>query len=254
MGSALDDNLSARPNSAPVVRRPRLAALAEALLLIAVALAVILGTRPFAGDNPIRLQAMAWIANVLMLLIIWTGLRLRGQTWRDFGLRIPTKGRRPILRAVLVSFGVLVAGAAGFAIGAIVMANIVGIPEGADLGGFDYMRGNLPLTLLALLSVYIVSSFGEEVIYRGFIINRMEEVLGRSRIGSTIAVITSAVVFGLIHFTWGPTGMVQTGFMGLALAISYLVVGRNLWVLVLAHAYMDTVLIVQMYLGLGQAG
>jgi hypothetical protein len=30
--------------------------------------------------------------------------------------------------------------------------------------------------------------------------------------------------------------------MGLALAISYLVVKRNLWVLVLAHAYIDSLL------------
>ena len=37
--------------------------------------------------------------------------------------------------------------------------------------------------------------------------------------------------------------------MCLALAIAYLVVKRNLWVLVLAHVYIDTVLLVQLYLG-----
>lgn len=42
-------------------------------------------------------------------------------------------------------------------------------------------------------------------------------------------------------------GIGQTGFMGLALGVSYLIVGRNLWVLILAHAYMDTILMVQMY-------
>ena len=35
--------------------------------------------------------------------------------------------------------------------------------------------------------------------------------------------------------------------MGLALAIFYQVVQRNLWVLVLAHAYLDTLLLVQLY-------
>ena len=42
-------------------------------------------------------------------------------------------------------------------------------------------------------------------------------------------------------------GIGQTGFMGLALGVSYLVVGQILWVLILAHAYMDTILMVQMY-------
>ena len=37
--------------------------------------------------------------------------------------------------------------------------------------------------------------------------------------------------------------------MGLALGIAYLRLKRNLWVTVLAHAYMDTILFVQMYLG-----
>ena len=42
-------------------------------------------------------------------------------------------------------------------------------------------------------------------------------------------------------------GIGQTGFMGLALGVSYLVVGRNLWVLILAHACIDTILMVRMY-------
>ncbi len=60
-------------------------------------------------------------------------------------------------------------------------------------------------------------------------------------------VLISAVVFGFAHYGWGATGIVQTGFMGLALGVSYLVVGRNLWVMILAHAYMDTILMVQMF-------
>jgi len=43
-------------------------------------------------------------------------------------------------------------------------------------------------------------------------------------------------------------GIAQTTFMGLALGVAYLVVRRNLWILVLAHAYMDTILMVQMYI------
>jgi membrane protease YdiL (CAAX protease family) len=35
--------------------------------------------------------------------------------------------------------------------------------------------------------------------------------------------------------------------MGMALAIAYVVTRRNLWSLILAHAYMDTLLLVQLY-------
>ena len=117
------------------------------------------------------------------------------------------------------------------------------------MGGYDYMQGNLPMLLLALAGVYVVSSFGEEVIYRGFLINRITEMGDGSKTALRIAVVISAIVFGLVHFGWGLFGIVQTTFMGLALAIAYLVVKRKLWVLILAHAYMDTVLLVQVYLG-----
>ncbi len=50
-----------------------------------------------------------------------------------------------------------------------------------------------------------------------------------------------------LRLGWGASGIVQTGFMGLALGVSYLVVGRNLWVTILAHADMDTILMVQMF-------
>ena len=63
-----------------------------------------------------------------------------------------------------------------------------------------------------------------------------------------LAVILSSVIFGLIHFDWGPMGIVQTGFMGLVLGICYIRLKKRLWILILAHAYMDTILMVQMYM------
>jgi membrane protease YdiL (CAAX protease family) len=101
--------------------------------------------------------------------------------------------------------------------------------------------------LLTLAAVYIISSFGEEVVYRAFLITRISQLGLNSRSGKIIAVILSAVVFGLAHYSWGPMGIVQTGFMGLALGLCYIYMKNRIWVLILAHAYMDTVLMVQMY-------
>jgi membrane protease YdiL (CAAX protease family) len=79
------------------------------------------------------------------------------------------------------------------------------------------------------------------------LINRIAELGAGGEGAWRLAVVTSAVVFGLVHYAWGITGVVQTGFMGLALGVSYLVVGRNLWIVILAHGYMDTIFMVQMY-------
>ena len=105
------------------------------------------------------------------------------------------------------------------------------------------------MLVVSLASIYVVSSFGEEVIYRGFLLNRFTDLLGDSRTATWVAVILSSLIFGLAHFGWGIVGVVQTTFMGLALAGSYFLFKRNLWVLVAAHAYLDTALIVPLYLG-----
>ena len=83
------------------------------------------------------------------------------------------------------------------------------------------------------------------------LITRISKMGGNSKNWVKIAVLITAIIFGLAHFEWGLMGMVQTGFMGLTLGISFLFVKRNLWVLILAHAYMDAILMIQMYLGGG---
>lgn len=219
----------------------------EIVVPFIVGVSVILCVGALIGDNPLVFIASIWIANVLMLAMVYLGLRLRGQGCAHLGLNLRPGSWQSALRTVWQSGVVFVAGTFAFAIGAILMANLVGIPEGADMSKYAYLRGNLTMTILALASVYLVSSFAEEVIYRGFLITRITELGGSGKIAQWCAVVISSIVFGLVHSDWGLTGMVQASCMGLALGVSYLAVQRNLWVMILAHGYMDTVLILQMY-------
>lgn len=229
------------------LRESRTGNVVEMLFLFVLALTVVwIGWRAV-GPEPLARQAVVWVANVLMLATIWAGLRVRGQGWAHLGLRWGSVDRRAVVRALVRSVLVFVAAAAAFVLGSVVAAPLAGA-AGPDMSGYNYLQGNLTMLLAALAAVYVVSSFGEEVIYRGFLITRLEALGGGGRWARAMAVAGSAVVFGLIHFDWGLVGMVQTALMGLALALAYLAVGRNLWVLVLAHAYMDTLLLVQLYL------
>ena len=183
-----------------------------------------------------------------MLLVVWAGLKLRGENWKDFGLTFERISWRGGINVFLLSLLVVVLAVAGFILGSIIMANITGIPEGSNMSGYDYLKGNLGMLLLTLSGVYIVSSLGEEVIYRAFLINRISQIGLNTKNATTIAVIISSIIFGLAHYSWGPMGIVQTAFMGLALGICYIKLKKRLWILILAHAYMDTILMVQMYL------
>ena len=200
------------------------------------------------GNSPLASIGSVWAANLLMLAVIHWGLRSRRQSWAHLGLNLGLPNVKSISMAVLQSLPVFAVAIVAFVAGAILMANLVGMPEPADMSKYDYLQGNLALTILALGSVYVVSAFAEEVIYRGFLITRITELGEGRKSACRLAVVFSSLVFGLVHSDWGIAGMVQASCMGLALGTSYLVVKRNLWVPILAHAYMDTILILQMYL------
>jgi membrane protease YdiL (CAAX protease family) len=226
----------------------RLFKIGEILLLFIFAIAFIKLITPLVGDNLLFKQLVVWVANILMLIIVWTGLKLRGESWKDFGLTFKSISWSAGLKGFLLSLLVFVLALAGFIIGSIVMANITGIPGTADTSSYDYLKDNVGMLLLTLGGVYIVASFGEEVIYRAFLINRISELGHGTKIATIIAVILSSVIFGLVHYDWGPMGIVQTGFMGLVMGIFYIKLKKRLWILILAHAYMDTILMVQVYL------
>jgi len=235
------DRLINRPTASKTLQ------FAEFAAVFGVPAVILAFAGPMAADNPVAIQAVVWVANVTALLLVYAGLRLRGQTWAHFGLAIGKPRRAAVVRTLLLSIPVFVVASAAFLLATAVMANMPGVPERADMSGYNFLYHNLPMLLLSLFGVYIVSSFGEEVIYRAFLITRIEEMGGGGNAVHRFAVLVSAVVFGLVHFQWGIVGIGQTALVGLVFALAYVKLKRNLWINVLAHGYMDTILLVQLF-------
>ena len=241
------ENYSVKKKVGVLLNSNKIAKISEILLVFILAFGLFKILKPYAGDNLFLKMGIIWCINILMLILVWTGIKLRGQKWSDFGLtsgRINLKGS---MRILLRSLLVCILGLSGYILGSIIMANISGMPESADMSNYEYFHNNIFMLIITLIGVYIVSSFGEEVVYRAFLINRISELGLDSKYGKMAAVLISAVIFGLVHLEWGPTGIVSTGLMGLVMGICYLKFKKKLWILVLAHAYMDTILLVQVY-------
>jgi len=239
---------NSRTKIGTLLHENRLAKILEIVMLFLIASVIIVFLLPIAGENLLYKQGIVWTANILMLLYIWAGIRLRGEDCGSIGLGFNRPTGKQAMRIFLLSLLVFILAMIGFMIGSIIMVNITGMPQQADMSSYTFLKDNFGLLMLTLVGVYIASSFGEEVVYRGFLINRISEIGNNSKTAVVLAVILSAVIFGLVHYDWGPMGVVQTFFMGLVLGICYIKLKKRLWILVLAHAYMDTILIVQLYL------
>ena len=92
---------------------------------------------------------------------------------------------------------------------------------------------SLPIWLQ--LFVAVSAGFTEEVLFRGYAIERMTELTGSRWIGALLPV----VVFGAAHASfWGVGHAIVAGFTGLWLSLLYLW-RRNLWTNITAHALLD---------------
>jgi CAAX protease family protein len=171
-------------------------------------------------------------------------MRLRNGSVAALGFRRAASWRNLFLLA-------LAAAALRLALGELVIDPVTArfwppavLPEGAD-----EIAGDIRTALLYLLIVLSFAAFGEEISYRGYLLNRGAEALGGSGAAYWIAAVISAVAFGFGHFYKGPPGIIDSGVAGMILASAYLLAGRNLWVCVLAHGFIDTFGIIQLYFG-----
>jgi len=101
-----------------------------------------------------------------------------------------------------------------------------------------------------LLIVWTFAAFGEEVVYRGYLMIRAADLGMRSNAAYCAAMIFVSVLFGFGHYYKGLAGVADSTVAGLILGAAYLLSGRNLWTTILAHGFIDTSAVVFEYFGL----
>jgi membrane protease YdiL (CAAX protease family) len=97
---------------------------------------------------------------------------------------------------------------------------------------FTYLASNPGLVVVFVALLMPLGAASEEIV-RVFFLSRVWKVLP-SPPGNLVAVIISAVLFGLIHLYRGPAAIVWTAVFGLIMALYYLRFGRTT-PLILAH-------------------
>jgi uncharacterized protein len=118
-----------------------------------------------------------------------------------------------------------------------------------DLSGYGALVGNAPAALRLLSFALTSAAIGEEILFRGFLLHQLSEVLGHGKRARWLAVLLAGAAFGLGHWIQGPLGIIQTGLVGVIFGWAWFRSGRNLWALILAHAMTDTFGIAMLYFG-----
>jgi len=181
---------------------------------------------------------------LFLLAFGWISLWVRKSSWRAVGL---SRYRSwPITVAAGVGAGVLIEAFQLF-VSQPLLVRVLG--KQPDLEVFRQVHGNIKLTLVFVAFSWTVAAFGEEMVYRGYLMNRVADLFRRTPLAWVISLFAVHVGFGLAHAYQGITGIIDEGLMGFLLGIIYLRTGRNLSVPIIAHGIQDSIDFVLIFLG-----
>lgn len=187
----------------------------------------------------------AWLNFVVVLAaIIW--MRIEKIPLSRVGLGAFQPSRTLLMWVV----GTMAVDSVAVGIAAPVLTSVFG--DAPQVARFADLPGNLPLLLILLPVTWLIAAFGEEFFFRGVLMTAIAKVLGGSRAAWISALVTQAVAFGFIHAYQGPAQAISIGIGGAVYGAAFLLAGRNLWPLILAHGINDTLGFIFLYSGVIQ--
>lgn len=183
-------------------------------------------------------------ATPFLLLLGWLSLRLRGIGWRAVGLTRPARWRGTLVLGITV--GVVYQFFSLYMLEPLIIL-LTGKP--IDLSQFAPVKGNVFLLALFLVLVWTLAAFGEELVYRAYLMNRVSELAGGSSMAWASSLVVVSVLFGVAHLYQGVSGVATVMAAGLVYGGLYLWSGRNLWAPIIAHGVYDTVAVLLAFWG-----
>lgn len=169
-------------------------------------------------------------------------LYYRRQSWKDLGLTKPDHFLKSLGVAAIILVGTVIS----IMIFEIFLRDILftTVDSVSEPERFSELKGNIPYFFSIILFVWI-ESFLEELQDRGFSLNRFESLFKKIPLSTVLAVLAQAAIFGFRHsYDFSPRSM-TTGLIGLVFGTIYVLTGRNLWPLIIAHIILNSISMIE---------
>ena len=96
---------------------------------------------------------------------------------------------------------------------------------------------------------WTIAAFGEEIIFRGYLINRLTDLIGESLPAKILIVILAGLAFGSVHYYQGIHGVISAGIIGMFQSVIYLTDNKKLVIPIIAHGVYDSIGFIILFLG-----
>ena len=156
-------------------------------------------------------------ATPYLLLLAWISLRLRRVQWKQIGFTRYRTWATTLLLGIAYGVGLELFDLFGKQP---LLTHLIGKPP--DLSNFPAVRGNLKFALVMIAVIWILAAFGEELVYRGYLMNRVADLGRGTRTAWIVSLFLISALFGFSHYQQGFTGIIEEGSDGLILGLMYL--------------------------------
>lgn len=143
------------------------------------------------------LSLISGVAQLLYLLVVIAVLKLRKANLKD---------RCGIVRVPCKEYVIPAIAAISFSLFSNIAQSIVPIPEALVSGMSDDMGNSV---IAFVIAIFVIAPVAEEITFRGLIMTKLRKVFS-----APIAILVSALLFGLIHFMAGGVVTVIHAFLG----------------------------------------
>jgi len=117
-----------------------------------------------------------------------------------------------------------------------------------DLSSLDDIRGDFASFAITMAILWVFAAFGEEVLFRGYYMQRLAMLFGGGRRAWLAAAISISVYFGVSHAYQGTAGVISVGLAGLFYAVLYMTHRDDLALVALVHGFYDSLGLTLVYL------
>lgn len=190
---------------------------------------------PTDGPVPIR--------TIILVIVITVFLTNSGEKWSQYGLKWPFKW-----------WWLIVAVVGLFACKLFIIQPTqdlirtgLDIPR-SDHSFFAHIEGNNLALVVWLCIAWFSGGFGEEMIFRGYLIGRISPLFNNHKWGLAAAITFQAIIFGLGHAYAGWGTALMSMINALILGLFLLFVKRSIWPLIIVHGIWDTLGIINFYM------
>jgi membrane protease YdiL (CAAX protease family) len=161
-------------------------------------------------------------------------------SWTEIGLVRPKSWTQEII------IGLLLGCALKLALKSAVMPLLGADPVNH---AYHFVFGNQAAIPRILLTI-VLAGFGEEILFRGYLFERLTRLLGAGAAMRLLIVLLTSLWFGMNHFVlMGFAGAANAAIAGLAFGAIYSVT-RRLGLLIVAHLAADSLAFAIIYFGL----